>query len=277
MSLVGESADAPATTIANRAHRQGAAGSTLGMVTLGSLFALLGAVAALALVFLSHAWGSADASRRVFIGQELVKGVLQIALVAVGGGVVAFLFQRYNADKERHLKDLDAAHQKNSAILGVQLELIERIVTVANTLRRTPILIEAHRSAKTYGEQMRLAIDARFELEQWCQDVRGVNVFDDWETIKTLVECMKAYLCTLETAYRDNYQELAKLQRAAELDETKRPEVWEAIKALPAMRDVLAIDRPPPDSREFTTKFLEPYGHAMVAMKKAVARRQGII
>lgn len=248
-------------------------------VTMGSLLVALGVVAAGAAGFLVYAWMTADPPRKVFMGQELDKSVLQLGLISVGGGIVGFLLQRYNADKDWYLKNQDATKQAHAATLGVQSDLIGRLVDVANTVRRAPSLIEAHRSAKTYGEQMRLAIDARFELERWSEEgaLLHPKVFGEWDVIKTGVDAMVEYLKKLEVEFRKEYPALSKLQGQA-VTEKLKDELWQRLGSLPMIKDMLGPDEPSKsDSTQFVTEFLIPYRTAMVAMKRAVAQRQNLI
>jgi hypothetical protein len=46
---------------------------------------------------------------------------------------------------------------------------------VTNSLRRAPILIDAHRSARTYNEQMRALLDASLELRLIRHEVEALG------------------------------------------------------------------------------------------------------
>jgi len=79
--------------------------------------------------------------------------------------------------------------------------------------------ISAHRSVKTYGEEMRDLIESRVQLRNVVRALeRRAEGIDEGTrvAITDLIRQMEAYLETLTSEFRDNYKKLSDRQRAYE-------------------------------------------------------------
>jgi hypothetical protein len=70
-----------------------------------------------------------------------------------------------SAERSRRARGRDVqvgfrAQQQRGQVAAFHVDKIRRRVRVTNTLRRAPILIDAHRTEKTCNEQMREIVDA---------------------------------------------------------------------------------------------------------------------
>jgi hypothetical protein len=143
---------------------------------------------------------------------------------------------------------------------AVQLDFISNVLTdlkdVYDCVDRGRILIRAHQSAKTYGEQMREFIAARVKLLNVVRalkfDERGAPII----AIRTNVSAMEQYLRALIDEFEQEYKEISRSQSLYEarmkrvLDgsvsapdtavELPQNEPWETIAKLKSVADFMA-------------------------------------
>lgn len=245
--------------------------------------ALAGILLVVAVILLWLFFGVEDAAGREWMRREVERLLLQIALVAVVGGVVKLVFSGYQAERARLDRRLEHERQQHAALVEVQTDKARRLVEVANTLRRVPVLVEAHRSAKTYGEQMRTAIDARFELHRIRHEIDifgpadGNKAFAAWAEMRDLFRRMQDYLLALEQEFKRDYKRLSELQAAAERDRARQGEVWQEIGRLPMVADMLCLAGQPFEETRFAQELLAPYGRILVLMKTQIAETQELL
>ena len=260
------------------------ASSGAAAMTLPRLLILI--VCALLAVGIALAWlvlDLEDAAGRVLFLRELEKGLIQLALVVIIGGIVGFLFNRYQAGQERLAKERERQRESHSAMVEFQTDKIRRLVEVSNKLRLAPALIEAHRSAKTYREQMLAAIDARLDLHRIVHEigifgpVRSNSAFPAWEKIRSNIGSMQDYLEDLEKEFRANYKRLSERQVEAEKKRELQAEVWNEICALEMIKDLLGLEQPRREETEFYKRFVFPYSDALQQMQKDLAQRQNLL
>ena len=146
-----------------------------------------------------------------------------------------------------------------------------------------PVLIEAHRSALTYGQQMRAATDARLELDRLRHEVDvfeagPVNsAFAEWPEMRKLINRMQIYLLALEREFRGEYKRLSELRRKGEEKRTLQVQFWERISALPMIADMLCLECEPVEDTRYSQELLWPYGDLPILMKTQIARTQDIL
>jgi hypothetical protein len=157
---------------------------------------------------------------------------------------------------------------------------------VYDRVARARIVIAAHRSVKTYGDEMRAMIDARVQLRNVTRalDRRSDGITHDARTeVVRRVEQMEAYLETLNSEFIANYKRLSDRQRSyeerakvvlkhfAEDDSgTEPPElpgfVWESVSALPELAAFIEA------RAAYKKNFEEPLDDASECLRDELAR-----
>ena len=124
------------------------------------------------------------------------------------GGMVKVLLDEVVASKKRRE---DAA--------GFVTNVLADLKGVYDRVARAQIVVPAHKSVKTYGDEMRGMIDAGVQLRNVTRALerRAEGLEDSVRLdVSRLVRRMEAYLETLSSEFRDNYKPLSDAQRAYE-------------------------------------------------------------
>jgi hypothetical protein len=139
------------------------------------------------------------------LSKIFVAGTVTLFFGSLLGGVVSSL-----------IADFDRSRVQRAA----QLDFIENVLAdlkaVYDRIDRGRILIAAHQSAKTYGEQMREFIDARVKLLTVLRALR----FDDRGSlilvVRPEVEQMEAYVHLLTAEFEEYYKNISRSQSVYE-------------------------------------------------------------
>jgi len=183
---------------------------------------------------------------------EVAKTLLNLLFVGVAAMLVKAVVDRYVAARER--ERMESAHREAEARLNA--ERAEAAARAAHALRLKALttltnsywnakkalkIIEAHRSAKSYGEQIRVVIDHRLELQQLDNEISaGIYALDRAHEIGTALSEIDKQLGRVTDEWRDKYLMLSQLQRE---DETLKPQdkkVPGEIERLPEFKAVRA-------------------------------------
>jgi hypothetical protein len=138
---------------------------------------------------------------------ELGKTGASLSLITAIGGLVQWI-----------LKNRDAAREKEKETLNFYRNILADFKSVYDKVEKARLLIQAHRTAKTYGEQMRELIQGVVILHNIK---RALNP-EFPELTKELTPCINAmnlFIKDLLLEYRDNYKKISILQ---EIDEVKK-------------------------------------------------------
>jgi len=210
------------------------------------------------------------------IRKVLVNGGATLLFVAFFGGMVKLLLDELAA----------TARSRNDAASFVTNVLAD-LKNVYDRVARARILIPAHKSAKTYGEEMRGLIDARVQLRNVVRALErradGIEEGTRSEVTRLVKEQMERYLETLTCEFRDNYKELSDAQRGyearaeamvkafAEGRALHQPPalpafVWHRISSLPALADFIG------DGILYKKGFEEPLDDASELLRTELAR-----
>jgi hypothetical protein len=233
------------------------------------------------------------AKREAFLG-EGGKALVTLVTVGVVGAIIKLLLddrayslkasdEKRMQDEQRQYDERVRADEKEARLQEFRTDKIRRLAGVTNVLRRAPILIAAHQSAKTYNEQMRLIIDAGLELRLIRHETNAIGskanpAFAEWPRICDRIDVMEQYIENLATEWRLNSKELSERQRRAEApslqaEERQRQQfdIWRDISAIKSVSDLLEEtgDRESKLKTKFATKFIEPYNSAMGMMINA--------
>lgn len=159
---------------------------------------------------------------------DLGKTGASLSLISVIGGLVQFI-----------LKNRETEKQREKEILIFYKAILSDFKSVYDMVEKARLLIEAHRTAKTYGEQLRGLIDGVVILHNVK---RGLNPgFPDLEmALKPYINSMNQFIKGLLSEYRDNYKRISILQ---EIDELKK-EVYEKELAKSAENETQDFDIP---------------------------------
>ena len=198
---------------------------------------------------------------------------------ALFGGIVKMLLDEAVAEKRR--RDDAAAFVAN---------VLADLKKVYDHVERARLLIPAHQSAKTYGDEMREDVTAgvvqlRNVIRALRGRVAGVPVGLQ-QRVRPETEAMKRYLLELMDEFCAEYKHLADLQRfhesraekiakafaegSADSPQEQLPTfVWSAVKQLPRLAEFMQ------GGREYQTKFIGPLDAASAELRSAHARLVG--
>ncbi len=217
---------------------------------------------------------------------ELKRSLENAAVVlifgAILGGVVKLL-----------LEDLDRGRVRRAEQAQFIVNVLSDLKAVYDRVERARILLAAHRSAKTYGEEMRDLIQSRVQLLNVIRalDNQTAGLKEkDAQTIRQSVQNMSSYLTKLTDEFRDKYKPIADMQRAYEANidaklkaqgvdalevgsEGFTNEAWQAIRVLPEIIDFLGLsndDLSQPGAPE--TRYERVFVHALDEASKCLRR-----
>lgn len=146
---------------------------------------------------LDATWGDDDAPRLLV---ALGSAGLTLAFGGVAGGLLTQLFKSWEA--HRVAKAAEQAFYR---------AILDDLKSVYDRVERAKFLIEAHKSAKTYGEQMRILPDANITLHNIRRALRPgyKDVLDDIED--HTFKCTD-FIKTLTDEFRDHYKAISNAQ-----------------------------------------------------------------
>jgi hypothetical protein len=252
---------------------------------------LLGLGAAAALVTL---YCNQDVTGRNTLLIEMGKGLIQLIAIGIIGAVVKFLFGSYQSKQQLAEQNRQQMRARNDAINDFRRDKIRRLVQVTNAIRRFPILLEAHRSAKTYNEQMRGLVDASLELQLIRHEIDAIGpgvenpAFPGWPSIRDAIRGMEQYFRGIQTDWGRHSKRVSELQREAEKERSRKStvwkmfrakaeddrlaaqnKVWEDIKAISSVEDLLKASDASSQETKFHIEYLTNYQTALDLMVKA--------
>ena len=182
------------------------------------------------------------------------------------------------------LDEVVAANRRKDDAAGFVTRVLADLKGVYDRVARAKIVIPAHKSAKTYGEEMRDLIEARVQLLNVIRALKshaeGVREVTRGEGVQ-LVGKMEEYLESLTTEFRDNYKELSDRQRGYEAraevmveafakEERGEPPampafVWTSISRMKMLSDLIA------DGPAYTEEFEKPLDTASERLREELA------
>jgi hypothetical protein len=193
----------------------------------GKLFVAAAAVCVVGAIGFAWIYAIQGLEGRTALQQEVAKGLIQLFTVAVIGALLQLLLSQFQE-----------ARQRDQAFRAFCDDKLRRLVEVNNTLRRAPILLDAHRSAKTYNDVMRSLIDAALHLRVIRHEMAaspGAELADAVQGIRR----MESYLEAFQRDFRVNSKRVSELQGEAEKDRQLQGKVWKEIQAIPTVQSLL--------------------------------------
>ena len=200
-------------------------------------------------VVLLYVWPGGDASLtplRADILKSLAGALLQLIVLGVIGVALKSEFDKHLEQRKKARDDADRAQiqaqadaekeqQRRNAVIELQKAFLRRVMTANRMVRKARILIPAHASAKTYGEQMRILIDAVLEFSDIRHEIETIPTFASSVEIREHLSNMERYLQILTEEYQERYQEIVAAEKT-----TDRAGVRAALYTLDACKDFLA-------------------------------------
>src|SRR5579859_5625648 len=198
------------------------------------------------------------------LSKDFAAGTATLFFGALLGGVANMLIADFDRRRVRRAADIDYV-----------LNVLADLKAVYDQVDRGRTLISAHRSAKTYGDEMKNFIEARVKLLQVDRalkfDERGSAI----EIIRSEVGRMERYLSLLVEEFQNNYKETSRAQNVyearmktalgqlplSEVDNAPLPAntPWEMVRKLEKVRDLL---QPVPGDSGYSREFLDPLDKA---------------
>jgi hypothetical protein len=227
---------------------------------------------------------SQDAEGRDKVAQEVAKVTWQFLLIGVLGGFVTYLLQQRQTQAADARADAQRLIAERAAMDEFRTEILRRTVAVTSAVRRVPLMVSARRSYRTYDTQMRAVIDAYLDLRALHHEVDNFGIdgnaaFKEWGQIRDRMETMETYLGSLCAEFAsDQSKDISELQVKAEKDRARQPEVWDRLRGLPVLGDMLqeAPDlhgsRKEVTATNFYASYMEPYGDALKLMRAELLR-----
>ncbi|WP_028046730.1 hypothetical protein [Cellulomonas sp. URHE0023] len=191
-------------------------------LTIGPLVGVA-AVALLALAGLVVLWANVDDLDAKVLWMEVAKALIAIIAVAIIGGVVKLLLDRWGRQRDEQAAAVARDQDKVEHERAFVHESIAELESIRSGIEHARILIEAHRSSLSYRDRMQDVIALRVRLQSLR--LRLEARWDDSDQYVRRLEASEEYLTALINEYRDGYKPIADIQR---LDEAV---VAETIKA----------------------------------------------
>ncbi|WP_291981271.1 hypothetical protein [Luteitalea sp.] len=196
----------------------------------------------LALLGLAH---SQLVGRLDLLYLEVAKTALNLLFVGIAAMLARTVVDRYVAARERERAALERREAEASAAHARRLAALTTLTSSYWNVRKCLTIIDAHRSAKSYGEQIRLIIDHRLDLQQLDNDIcAGMHALEQPFRIGNAIRALDAQLARLTDEWREKYLMLSQQQKADELVGPEAKKVPAAIEALPVL-EALRADKAP--------------------------------
>lgn len=189
-----------------------------------------------------------DARMRDQLHIEIAKTVLNLLFVGLAAMLVKTMVDRYVAARERERVEL-AQHEADTRLKAERAEAaakaahehrLKALTTLTTSYwnaKKALKIIEAHRSAKSYGEQIRVLIDHRLELQQLDNEISaGMYALDGAHEIGRALSEIDEQLGLVTDEWRDRYLALSQLQKEDEALEPQHKRVPGEIERLPAFK-----------------------------------------
>jgi hypothetical protein len=218
-------------------------------------------------------------SNRADIDQETRKILLTASMALIGTSLLGGLVKLV-------LDDVDRGRQQRGEQVQFLLTVLSDLKSVYDRAERSKVLIAAHQSAKTFGDEMRGLIDARTKLLSVSRSVKANQLIGESERneLDKHVTSMASYLTRLINEFRDHYISLSQMQRryesamdeyvkAAAVDPLKAVEpkydVWDKIIELQTQKDFLQKDE---KNTSYYAQFLQPLDEASKVISNELKR-----
>jgi ABC-type nickel/cobalt efflux system permease component RcnA len=217
---------------------------------------LLGAAVLFALLY-----QTLESPAQVTVRTEALKVLLQLVVIGIIGGFATWLLNERGKEQERAETRRHQTAARQETLNDFRRSAVARVVAATNVVRKAPLLIDAHRSKKTYGEQLRAILDAQLELALLRHEYESATVFTRWPQIREEINKMEQYLFTLIDEWRDKYQDIP----------PPPADAWTVLKELPALKDLRLAEQ----TSNFQLHYIHAHQEAIRLMRDDILRPQG--
>jgi hypothetical protein len=204
------------------------------------LFVATVAICALGAVGFAWIYAAQSPEGRIVLQQEVAKGLIQLFAVGVIGALLQLLLTQFQE-----------ARQHDQAYRAFCNDKLRRLVEVNNTLRRAPILLKAHRSAKTYNLVGRAIVDATLQLHVIRHEI-AASSGEQMAGVAEMIRGMEKYLKLFQADFTEISKPLSELQGRAEVERDLQDKVWEELQAIPSVRSLISED---PDFQDYVDHY----------------------
>ena len=183
------------------------------------------------------------------------------------------------------LDEFVASKRRRDEVAGFVTNVLADLKGVYDRVARAQIVIPAHKSVKTYGDEMRGLIVAGVQLRNVIRAIElraeGIEEPVRTEVVRRVKE-MEGYLKTLTSEFRDNYKPLSAkqrgyeerakvlLERFAKSVDSNPPElpgfVWESLARLELLSDFVG------EGVTYRNSFEGPLDDASQLLREELAR-----
>lgn len=218
--------------------------------------------------------------------QALEKAGVTLLFGAILGGVAKLLLDNFELGRVQR---------------GEQAQFVSNVLDdlkqVYDRVESARILLPAHKSAKTYGDEMRALIPAQVQLRNVKRALAKDSLAMEEPSRKAVsqhIERMEVYLESLTHEFRDNYKRIADKQRAYEARVSTQlkaegqaaatsgeggfpNEAWEDVTRLPRLADFIGLNSVPsgdqdPAVLDFQRDFVGPLDDATQCLRDELRR-----
>jgi hypothetical protein len=148
---------------------------------------------------------------------EVAKSLMALAMSAIIGAFIKLAFD------EKSKRDL-----QQKKVMEFRGELLNRLRSVFDKVDSSRLLIEAHKSARTYGEQIRAniipSISSLYDIKRSLVDAKKMADKNSLAYLRISLHYMIAYLKVLSEEYKHDYLEISNLQYFQEAAKEKQKE-----------------------------------------------------
>jgi len=201
---------------------------------------VIAAFIVLAVGLFSLIFASGDDAFQTDLSKEAAKVLLQLVLIGILGTCAKLLLDQYAADRQRQMQQLERDSTLREARHKAHLDALNALTTSYWQIKKAFHIISAHRSAKSYGEQMLQIIDYRLTLQRLNNEIAAnMYMLDDKAAITSNLTKMDEWLDKVLQEWRDVYLELSQLQKQDEAtDKPEEKKVPDRIDALPVLNRI---------------------------------------
>ena len=168
---------------------------------------LIWIVVAVAVLTIAAFWASYIVTDPT-LSENLQRSAFSLIFVALLGGVVKIV-----------LDDFDRRRQQRADYAQFIRNVLDDLKAVGDRVERARILLPAHQSARTFGNEMRDLIESRVQLLAVSRALKldpYSSPSEELKNLQTKVNSMEKYLRWLINGFETRYKEISDLQRIHE-------------------------------------------------------------
>lgn len=147
---------------------------------------------------------------------EVAKSLMSLSFTVIFGGIVKLIFDKYLEEKKENERRKDAERVREEKIKDFNSFTLNQLRKVFDQVDGARLLIEAHKSARTYSEKVQKdiipSVVRLFDIKRSLVDSEYVLDKNDLDELRLSIHYMIAYLQALANEYRDRYPAISNKQ-----------------------------------------------------------------